>query len=159
MNSAMEESIKLRKDEKEENAKTISTASEGLEAVKEALLVLRSFYKEAAKAASLIQIRASPVDEDTEGAGFSGAYQGQQGSSNAVLSLLETIAADFERTLRTTDSQEDAAAKAFVKSQRTTKADIAGKTTKTELDQQDLKTTKKPARGPQSGSSEQYESC
>lgn len=140
MGKAMEESTSLRQDEKEGNAKTIKTASEGLEAVNEAILVLKSFYKEASKAASFIQ--ASPVDEDTDGAGFSGAYKGKQESSNAVISLLQTIASDFERTLRSTESEEETAARMYVKNQRVTKADIAGKTTKKELDEQDLKTTK-----------------
>jgi len=138
LHKSVEESAKIRKAEKEDNTETLKTAKEGLAAVKDALLVLRSFYKQAAKAAVLLQ--ASPVDEDTAGAGFSGSYQGKQQSSNAVLSLLETIASDFERTIRNTETEEDEAAKDYVKTDRATKADIGGKTTKKELDEQEFKT-------------------
>jgi hypothetical protein len=139
LDMAVKEDTNLRSEEKAENAKTLTTAREGLTAVNEALLLLRSFYRESAKAAFL---QASPVDEDTAGAGFSGAYKGKQQSSNAVLALLETIASDFERTIRATESSEDSAAKQHVKFQRVTKADIGGKTTKKELNEQDLETTK-----------------
>lgn len=139
LTEAVEKSTTMRKEEKEQNTQTIATATQGLDAVNEALLILRSFYKQASKAAVLLQ--ASPVDEDTAGAGFSGAYQGQQQSSNAVLSLLETIASDFKRTIRTTESEEKHAAEAYVKFQRASKVDIGGKTTKKELNDQDLKTT------------------
>lgn len=128
-----------REENKEENLATIKTAKEGYEAVNEALLVLKSFYKQAAKASF---IQASPVDEDTQGAGFSGSYKGKQGSSNAVLDLLETISADFDRTRRTTEKNEEAAHRDFVKFLQTIKSSIASKTTKKELDEQDLKTTK-----------------
>jgi len=133
---ALEDATKLRKEQKADNAETLSTAREGLEAVNEALLVLKSFYKQAAKGEVLLQ--ASPVDEDTDGAGFSGAYKGNSGTSNTVLALLETIVSDFERTIRKTESAEDTASKEYVKFERTSKADIASKETKIELNTQDL---------------------
>jgi len=140
LEKAVKESVKMRKEEKSDNEKSLETARGGLEAVNEALMILRSFYREAAKAASFLQ--ASPVDEDTTGAGFSGSYKGNQQGSNAVLSLLQTIASDFERTVRSTEASEKEAAEQYVKFQRANKADIGGKTTKKELDEQDLKTTK-----------------
>jgi len=136
---ALEETTKERKEEKAANAETLKTSQEGHEAVSEALLVLRSFYKQAAKA-SLLQ--ASPVDEDTAGAGFSGSYQGQQSGSKSVLALLETIQSDFDRTIRATEAAEEAAHRDFVDFTQASKMSIASKTTKKELDQQDLKTTK-----------------
>merc|ERR1719217_1827042 len=123
----------------ETNMETLKTAKEGYEAVNEALLVLKSFYKQAAKA-SLIQ--ASPVDEDTSDPGFSGSYKGNQSGSQAVLSLLETIQSDFDRTIRTTEAAEQAAAREYVEFSQASKSSIASKTTKKELDEQDLKTTK-----------------
>jgi hypothetical protein len=125
--------------EKEENLATIKTGKEGLEAVTEALLVLRSFYKQAAKAAF---VQASPVDEDTSGPGFSGAYKGQRTSKNAVVALLETIQSDFERTIRTTEADEEAAVRHHVEFVQAAESSIGSKTTKKELDEQDLKTTK-----------------
>merc|ERR1719333_1145092 len=118
---------------------TLKTAKEGLDAVNNALLLLRSFYKQAAKGAF---VQASPVDEDTSGPGFSGSYKGNQSGSKAVLSLLETIASDFDRTIRTTEAAEEAAHRDFVDFQQATKSSIASKTTKKELDEQDLATTK-----------------
>jgi peptidoglycan hydrolase CwlO-like protein len=138
-NKALKATIEERKESKEENLATIKTAKEGYEAVQEALLVLKSFYKQAAKAAF---IQASPVDEDTQGAGFSGSYKGKQGSSNAVLALLETISADFDRTLRKTTQAEEAAHRDFVKFEQTIKSSIGSKTTQKNLDEQDLATTK-----------------
>eukprot|EP00747_Dinoflagellata_sp_TGD_P144721 gnl/TRDRNA2_/TRDRNA2_176533_c3_seq1.p1 gnl/TRDRNA2_/TRDRNA2_176533_c3~~gnl/TRDRNA2_/TRDRNA2_176533_c3_seq1.p1 ORF type:complete len:718 (-),score=306.11 gnl/TRDRNA2_/TRDRNA2_176533_c3_seq1:37-2190(-) len=133
---------KMRAEEKEENLKQIKTAKGGLEAVTEALTVLKVFYKNAAKASSFIQTQHSPVSDDTAGAGFSGSYQGNQESSKAILGLLETIKSDFERTIKVTEESEAKAAAEFVEFDRATKADIGGKTTKKELDEEDLETTK-----------------
>jgi len=137
--AALKESTADRKAEKEENLKTLETATGGLEAVREALLTLKVFYSQAAKAAL---IQASPVDEDTSGPGFSGNYKGSQSASKAVLSILETIESDFDRTIRTTEASEKSAAEDFVQLVQATKSSIASKTTKQELDEQDLKTTK-----------------
>jgi len=136
---ALKESTKDRKEEKEENLKTLATAQGGLAAVQDALMTLRSFYSQAAKAAF---VQASPVDEDTSGAGFSGSYKGNQSGSKAVLSLLETIESDFDRTIRTTEASEAAASADFVKFSQATQMSVASKTTKKGLDEQDLKTTK-----------------
>ena len=60
-----------------------------------------------------------------------------------VLALLEVIVSDFERTIKNTSSAEEAKEAAeFVEFDRTSKADIGGKETETELDEQDLETTK-----------------
>lgn len=139
LNQALKEATKLRAESKEENLQTLKDAKEGLAAVSEALLVLKVFYKQAAKAEVLLQ--ASPVDEDDPGAA-SGAYKGQQQSANAVLGLLEVIVSDFERTIKNVTAQENDESAEFVEFDRTSKSDIGGKTTKTELDEQDLKTTK-----------------
>jgi len=136
---ALKETTEEREDEKAENAEALKTAKEGLEAVTEALQILRNFYKLAAKANAFVQ--ASPVDEDTAGAGFSGNYGGNQSGSKAVLALLETISSDFDRTIRTTEEAEHQAHRAYVEFSQTSKASIAGKETKKELDEADLKTT------------------
>jgi len=137
---ALDDTTKDRDDEKKNNMATLKTAKEGLDGVNEALLILKSFYKQAAKAASFVQ--ASPVDEDTAGAGFSGNYKGNQSGSKAVLALLETIASDFDRTIRTTEKSEHNAHREYVEFSQASQASIAGKTTKQELDEADLKTTK-----------------
>jgi hypothetical protein len=139
LEKALKETTADRKEEKETNLETIKTAKEGLEAVTEALLILKNFYKQAAKA-SLVQ--ASPVDEDTEGAGFAGSYKGNQSGSKAVLALLETIQSDFDRTVRNTEKAEEEAAREFVAFVQATKSSIGSKSTKKELNEQDLKSTK-----------------
>jgi len=140
----LEKATDLRKSGKAENENTLKTAQEGSKAVGESLVLLRDFYKAGAKAASLSQISASPVDADKKnpGSGFDGVYKGSQDSSKAILGLLQTIKSDFERTLRTTKADEDADAKEFVTFERTSKADIAGKNMKVVLDEQDLASTK-----------------
>merc|ERR1719164_125301 len=90
----------------------------------------------------MVQVSHSPVADDTSGAGFKGSYKGNQESSKAILGLLETIKSDFERTIKTTEESEAKASAEFVEFDRTTKADIGGKTTKKELDEEDLETTK-----------------
>merc|ERR1740130_630114 len=135
---ALKETTKDREDEKKANMKTLKTAKEGLESVNEALLVLKSFYKQAAKAAFL---QASPLDEDTA-QGELGNYKGKQGASNAIFALLETIASDFDRTVRTTEEAEHNAHREYVQYSQDAKSSIAGKETKQQLDEQDLKTTK-----------------
>jgi len=134
----LKESTEDRKTEKDANAHTVKVSKEGYEACKEALQILKAFYKQAAKASF---VQASPVDEDTSGPGFSGNYKGEQGGSHAILALLETIVSDFERTDRKTEESEYAAQRDFVDYEQTAKSSIAGKMTKEELDSLDLETT------------------
>ena len=139
LNAALEEATKLRAEQKAENIQTLKDAKQGLGAVSEALLILKVFYKQSAKNKVLLQ--ASPIEEDDTGA-ESGSYKGKQDSAKAILGLLEVIVSDFQRTVSTTQAQEDASSAEFIKFDRVSKADIGGKETKTELDEQDLATTK-----------------
>lgn len=132
------ETTKIREEEKAENLATIKEARAGGIAVTQAIQILKVFYKQAAKASF---VQASPVDEDAPDVA-EGSYKGKQGSSKAIIGLLEVIQSDFQRTISTTEAEETAAATEFVKFERTSKADIGGKETKTELDEQDLEVTK-----------------
>jgi len=125
--------------DKSNNLADIKTAEEGLHAITEAIMILKTFYKDAAKATVLVQ-KASPVDEDTSGPGFEGAYRGAQQASKGIVGLLEVIKADFSRTVRKTGKAEEEASAAFVEFDRSSRADIAGKGTKLTLDGEDLKT-------------------
>jgi len=138
LNAALEEATKLRADSKAENMQTLKDAKAGLTATSEALLILKVFYKQSAKGKVLLQ--ASPIEEDDTGA-ESGAYKGNQDSAKAILGLLEVIVSDFQRTVSNTQAQEDSEQAEFIKFDRTSKADIGGKETKTELDEQDLAAT------------------
>lgn len=139
LTASLEEATKERSESKAENVATLKEAKEGLTAVSEALLVLKVFYKKGSKAKVLLQ--ASPVDEDDPGA-ESGAYKGNQEASKGVIGLLEVIVSDFERTVKQTSEQEQKESSDFVKAERIAKADLGGKSTKLELDEQDLETTK-----------------
>jgi len=141
LKEALEEATEARKKDKKQNLKDIETANEGLVAITEAIMILKAFYKSAAKAA-LVQQQASPVDEDNPGAGFDGAYRGSQKASTGIIGLLEVIKSDYERTVKVTTEEEAEAHATFVKFDRSSKADISGKSTKLELDKEDLKTTK-----------------
>lgn len=140
LNAALEEATKLRAESKAENMQTLKDAKLGLTATSEALLILKVFYKQSAKGKVLLQ--ASPLEEEENSNAASGAYKGNQDSAKAILGLLEVIVTDFQRTVTNTQAQEDAEQTEFVKFDRTSKADIGGKETKTELDEQDLATTK-----------------
>jgi len=139
LTASLEEATRERSESKAENVATLKEAKEGLTAVSEALLVLKVFYKKGAKAKVLLQ--ASPVDEDDPGA-ESGAYKGNQEASKGVIGLLEVIVSDFERTIKQASAQEQKESSDFVKAERTAKVDLGGKSTKLELDEQDLETPK-----------------
>jgi len=136
----LKEATEARKSEKEANLAILKEAKAGLGALMQATTILKTFYKKAAKAKMLLQV--SPLDEDTEGAGFSGAYSGKQEGSKAILALLDTVKQDFQRTIRVTGEMEREAAVEFVKFERAAKVDIEGKETKKTLDEEDLATTK-----------------
>eukprot|EP00747_Dinoflagellata_sp_TGD_P027248 gnl/TRDRNA2_/TRDRNA2_132492_c0_seq5.p1 gnl/TRDRNA2_/TRDRNA2_132492_c0~~gnl/TRDRNA2_/TRDRNA2_132492_c0_seq5.p1 ORF type:complete len:720 (+),score=292.97 gnl/TRDRNA2_/TRDRNA2_132492_c0_seq5:85-2244(+) len=137
----LEKAKKIREEEKEENEDVISKASDGKEAVGQAIEVLKRFYAKAGKA-SLAQVSASPVDEDTEGAGFSGSYKGNQDAATGIIGMMEVLHSDFARTVRVTTKAEAEAAAEFVEFDRQSKMDIGAKETKTTLDEQELEATK-----------------
>merc|ERR1719297_351368 len=139
LEKALKEATELRKKEKAENLQTIKDASSGLEAVTEAIAILSAFYKQAAKATVLAQ--ASPVDEDTQGPGFEGAYKGKQEASTGIIGMLEVIKSDFDRTVRHTTHAEAQAHADHVMFDRESKTDLSGKETKKELNEEDLATT------------------
>jgi len=129
----------IREKEHEINMDDIKTGKEGLEAITQAIVIIKTFYKQAAKAAALVQ--ASPVDEDTSGPGFEGSYQGKQTASNGIIGMLEVIKTDFQRTIKATSTSEKTAQSEFVEFDRVSKTDISAKSQKKELDEQDLEST------------------
>eukprot|EP00401_Gymnodinium_catenatum_P038064 CAMPEP_0117560028 /NCGR_PEP_ID=MMETSP0784-20121206/53664_1 /TAXON_ID=39447 /ORGANISM="" /LENGTH=723 /DNA_ID=CAMNT_0005357423 /DNA_START=113 /DNA_END=2284 /DNA_ORIENTATION=+ len=131
----------IRADEKVDNIATVQQAKEGLAALNEAIGILKVFYKQAAKA-KMSLLQASPVDDDTQGAGFAGAYKGKQEASAGIIGLLEVIRSDFERTIKTTEASEEQAAAGFVEFDRVSKTDISGKETQKTLNEEDLEATK-----------------
>jgi len=145
----LETATETRAAEKAVNMETLKTAKEGDVAITEAIMILKTYYGEAAKATGdfgnkgkygLLQY--SPTEEDTSGPGFAGNYGGKQDAMKAIFGLLAVIKSDFDRTIMKTTEAEKEAAATFVLYERQAKADIASKTTKKELDEQDLAETK-----------------
>mmetsp|Transcript_70902 Transcript_70902/g.129238 ORF Transcript_70902/g.129238 Transcript_70902/m.129238 type:complete len:706 (+) Transcript_70902:66-2183(+) len=137
--AALATASELRSQDKAANVETIDQANVGLNALKECIDLLETFYRKSARAAVLAQV--SPVDEDTAGPGFKGAYKGQQTRSVAILDLLDTIKSDYERTIKRTTAEEAEAHADFTDFKKTSEADISGKSKKLELDDEDHKTT------------------
>jgi len=118
----------LREEEKVENEATIETAKAGAAAVKDALKVLKDFYKAAKEGkVSLRQARASPVDEDSTDGKKLGKYKGNQQKAGGILAMLDVIASDFTRTVKVTLTFEQDAVAAFAAFERATKTSIAEK--------------------------------
>jgi len=132
-------STTLRGEEHDINMDTLAKSKSGLEAITEAIVILKAFYAKGAKAISLAQ--ASPVDEDTAGPGFTGNYGGKQVASKGIIGMLAVIKTDFERTIKMTSDSEKKAQADFVEFDRVSRTDISGKTTKKTLDEEDLRTT------------------
>merc|ERR1719436_79728 len=137
----LKEATEAREKEKAANLATIKTAKEGAVAVQEAIMILKTFYSEAAKVQSFVQVKASPMEEDTSGAGFEGKYAGKQDGIKAVIGILDVIKSDFARTLRKTTEAEKKAHADFILYERNTKGEISAKETKVALDKADLETT------------------
>merc|ERR1712100_763088 len=112
------EATELRAEEKADNAKTIGDSEAGLEAVKDAIAVLKDFYDNA-----FIQTGFTPAGADRDGntvadlapAGQEGTYHGNQDAAKGIFGLLEVIQSDFERTIKKTDEEEEKAQEEFEK--------------------------------------------
>merc|ERR1719456_918200 len=140
LNSSLTETTELRGQEKEENMDTLTKATEGLDAVTEAIGILAKFYKGAAKGKVLLQV--SPVDENPASQGTAdGAYKGNSAASNSIVDLMEVIKSDFERTIKTTKAQEYEAARSYAKFDTTTKASISSKEASKGMKEADKTTT------------------
>jgi len=142
LTSALKAATVDRDASKQDNLDTLKIAREGLKAAKEALVLLQDFYRQAALTTNLLQEIASPLEAENPGAGFKGNYKGRQSASTGVIGLLEVIVSDFERTIKTTEESETEAATEFAKFSSTTEADISSKSTKQQLDLEDLALTR-----------------
>jgi len=96
--TAMSEATALRTKEKSENLEAIQDATQGAEAVKQALIILKEFYDSQAPAAALIQ-QKKQVPEMA-------AYKGMQGNTGGVIGMLEVIESDFTRLKTETQAEE-----------------------------------------------------
>merc|ERR1719324_76855 len=130
LEAALAEAKTLRDEEKEENMATIAEATGGLDAVTQAMEVLKDHYKQAAK--NTVFLEASPVGESTN----KGAYKGNQEAGAGIIAMLEVIVSDFKRTIKKTTAEEQKAHEEFVLFERTSTTDISGKSMTKKLEQQ-----------------------
>jgi hypothetical protein len=101
---------KNRAEEKAENAKTVSEAKAGLDAVKMAIDILDKFYKTANKESVDLSLAQWPLDDAPDTTFKTGeAYKGAQAESGGIIGMLEVIESDFVRTIKETQKAEDQA--------------------------------------------------
>lgn len=142
LNTTLTEAISNRASDKAQNEATLEKAKKGLAAVEEALEILKSFYKTAARAKDVALMQESPIAGENPGAGYgTGAYKGKQDGSTAIIALVTQLKEDYESTIKTTEANEKQSLADFVKFERTSKSSTSAKETKKELNTQDLKTT------------------
>ena len=116
LHKALKEAQELRDEESRNNEQTVADSKEGLEAVENAIQVLKEFYESAG--ASFVQQgvsssssrkRQRPEAPET----FEDDYAGKQDASKGIIGLLEVIKSDFERNIKTTEDGEAEAKKEF----------------------------------------------
>jgi hypothetical protein len=141
---ALREATELREAEKAENETTIADATEGMEAIKSAVAVLKGFYGESfAQVASEVSIKAHDGQEpykaplsDREGntvgdlategsATFEEEYHGKSDAATGIFGLLNVIRSDYERTIDTTTAAEELAQEEFLAYEKETNEQIA----------------------------------
>merc|ERR1712124_97404 len=126
------EVTELRAEEKADNTKTIGDSEAGLEAVKDAIAVLKDFYDNA-----FLQTGFTPAGADRDGNTVKdlapgtqeGTYHGNTDAAKGIFGLLEVIQSDFERTIEKTDEEETAAQEEFETYEKETKTSIEDKGT------------------------------
>eukprot|EP00933_Yihiella_yeosuensis_P046355 TRINITY_DN41872_c0_g1_i1.p1 TRINITY_DN41872_c0_g1~~TRINITY_DN41872_c0_g1_i1.p1 ORF type:complete len:725 (+),score=211.89 TRINITY_DN41872_c0_g1_i1:101-2275(+) len=139
----------LRTEQSTENANTVTTAKEGISAVKTALQTLRAFYKKAAHLANNHNKAAAlflEIKKDAPDAGFEGGYAGKQSQATGIIALIENVQGDFEKTVKDTKVSEDAAREAFTELKKGMNADIGEKETNVNLNQEEIKETEDKLR-------------
>merc|ERR1719428_2646875 len=130
LTKGLNEATELRVKEKAENEKTVADAEAGLAGVNKALKILKDFYE-----AQFLQTGTAytPPNADASGktvgdlapdSGFSGDFAGNQDAAAGIMGQLEVIKSDFERTISTTESDEDAADDAYKTLKSETEASI-----------------------------------
>jgi hypothetical protein len=143
---------KLRSKESADNAQTLKDAKEGAAAIKEAIVALNSFYKKAAAASANYDQKAAQtkkpsfiqVDSDEESLaspsdpGFTGGYSGKQDSVGGIISMMDVIQSDFERSAVDVVKEEEAAAKEFNKLDMKSSEEISAKAATLSIKQEQL---------------------
>mmetsp|Transcript_22935 Transcript_22935/g.64111 ORF Transcript_22935/g.64111 Transcript_22935/m.64111 type:complete len:765 (-) Transcript_22935:105-2399(-) len=112
LTTARAQEVRMRGEESAQNAQTVKEATEGLNAVDQAITILNRFYGAAAKAAVELSFAQRAPGDDAPDAGFKigEAYAGSQGEAGGIVGMLEVIKGDFTRTVSETEKAEAEAA-------------------------------------------------
>merc|ERR1719335_1740545 len=125
LDAAMAEATKLRGEEKEKNAQTVSDSQEAQTAVAQAITVLKEFYSKAAEAVSFLQ-KAKKQEPPPI---FESPYKGMQSENGGVVGMLEVIQSDFARLEAETTAAEETAQKEYEAFMTDSKVDKESKET------------------------------
>lgn len=144
LEETLDEANKLRDEEKAENIKTLLQAKKAVSAVKDAIKILKIFYARAKntgfQGAKPGEILTALQVDDPSFKG-KGTNRGNQDKGNAVVEEMEDLRKNFQNKINTVTREEKEATAEHVDFSRTSKADIGGKETKLERNEQDLKET------------------
>lgn len=132
---------------KKDKLEALQEQKEARDQIEEALMILRSFYSQAAKANNAALLQIDPVKQTAEAETYASAAasnvpaSARQDGMKSVLGLLQTVQSDFDREvsmLESTldDSREQTIETARALSERQTRVE-----TQIDSDTQDLKTT------------------
>jgi len=144
LNEDLSEATEARVKDSTANQKTIKECKEAFVAVKSAIKTLNDFYAKAnrmAKKHDKKDLDVKAQKEIRDAAVPEGSYKGKQQQSFSIVTMMEVVRDDFHTTDIETTEEEEKATKEFKKFKMASMEDIAGKTTKKELVQEDFKTT------------------
>jgi DNA repair exonuclease SbcCD ATPase subunit len=133
LKKGLAEATTLRKEEQEENNKTVQDATAGLAGVTKAIQILKEFYDNA-----FVQTKAkyTPPNAGADGAtvgdlapdtGFATENNGNQDAATGIMGMLEVIKSDFERTIETVNTEESDNESEFQTYKSETETDVSEK--------------------------------
>merc|ERR1719443_1847787 len=95
LKKGLSEATTLRANEQAENEKTVADATAGNAGVTQAIKILKEFYEGA-------------FLQTGEGSAQPEEYHGNQDAASGIMGMLDVIKSDFERTIDTVGSEEEA---------------------------------------------------
>jgi len=137
LQSDLSEATELRTNQSKTNLETIADAKAGTEAVKGAIKSLQDFYAKAGRGAARHDKQMALLQVKSVKGPAEGSYAGKQQQSNGIVTMMEVIQGDFEKTASSTEAAEEKANEEFVKLRQDSKAATAGKSTQLKLNKED----------------------
>merc|ERR1719382_659561 len=107
LKAARAEAVRIRGEEKAENANTIAEAQSGMDALDLGIDILTKWYKTHAKEEVTYSLAQGPADDAPDQSFKIGeAYKGAQSESGGILGMMAVMKSDFERTISETEAAE-----------------------------------------------------